>query len=285
MIGYTVAPFSPSNERILIDAAGSWNYGIQYTGGSTSVFYVLANLDLYRHISTSAYFIGKNNIVHLDCCYRGTTGYGANAGSNHQFYNCDMYSHGWRCLNVSGQTVVRGGEYHDTTSNQIMLIGGVSTVSGVTIYGIPSGQTGLYFSYGPAWVDHVTIDGQNVANTTGIYMNDNADYLSVTNSIVYDCKTPIEASHALSGTHWGGWNCYNSNSNDNVNYPAISAKHLYAPNNNINSDPLFVDAANHDYRLKFGSPCRGADNSGTGDIGALQRREMPMPPMVSGIGV
>ncbi len=87
-----------------------------------------------------------------------------------------------------------------------------------------------------------------------------------------------EKSAGLGGGHATAWNnvlwndvntvVFDSLSTISVSYSDLGGAGVYPGTNNLNLDPLFLNAASNDYRLATNSPCVGAGLGG-GDIGAL----------------
>ncbi|OQB42787.1 MAG: WD domain, G-beta repeat [Candidatus Latescibacteria bacterium ADurb.Bin168] len=152
------------------------------------------------------------------------------------------------------------------TSNQ--RGGGVAVREGATVtmdrcvvwknWAIDYGGGGLDVENGAVLtMNHSTVTGNTGTPGTAILLN--TATFNVTNSIIWGVYFPLSAPTF------------------NASYSDFQS--VYAGTGNISADPLFVDAANGDFRLRPGSPCIDAgdptsppDADGTvADMGALAR--------------
>lgn len=98
-----------------------------------------------------------------------------------------------------------------------------------------------------SFITNCTISGNTAYSGGGINCRDSS-YLNIINGIVWDNPTSISSEIYV-----------DSNSYVLVSYSDVEGG--YAGESNIDSDPLFMDAAAGDYRLKAGSPGIDAGNN------------------------
>ena len=113
-----------------------------------------------------------------------------------------------------------------------------------------------------------TIDGGN----TDKGIDEARSYSHILNTIIFDCTNGITGTAGSEELAISLYNIYYSNTNNVVNWPTDPS--------DVFGDPLFVDAANNDYRLGTGSPALaagldvgvidGITSTSYIDIGALQ---------------
>jgi N-acetylneuraminic acid mutarotase len=111
----------------------------------------------------------------------------------------------------------------------------------------------LYVGNGAATLNNCTISGNSATSGAGGFFVNNSATVNLTNSILWGNTGGSYSINAGSFT---------------ANYSDIEGN--YAGTDNIDADPLFVDAANGDYSLQFDSPCIGTAGDG-GDMGVFSR--------------
>jgi hypothetical protein len=108
-------------------------------------------------------------------------------------------------------------------------------------YGIAGNFTGFHAM---KYVFGCTIDGEQVANTTGIHQGITKFY--VFNTILHDLTDGIDAASSLA---YVGWNLLNST----TNYQKTTGVYEIL-GGDVTGDPEFVNETNHDYSLQASSP-------------------------------
>lgn len=100
----------------------------------------------------------------------------------------------------------------------------------------------------------------NIIDSVGVWLATRGQGLTanLTNNIFYTQTNPLTFDSEVAATI-----TYTNKNNCIYDDTFWAGEPSFSGNGNITSDPLFVDAANHDYRLQRTSPCR---NTGTGSL-------------------
>jgi hypothetical protein len=211
--------------------------GIGISGGS------IFNCDIVSNTGYGISFVG-NNIVVSNCTIRNTSGIGINVGS----YDC-LVTHSSIIGNTNsgyGAGVIMSKRLK---MRNCLIAWNVSGAYGGGLYWDTSGQTG--------YVESCTIVSNNAKyGGGGIYYNFANNVCPFTNTIV--CSNTTSAGNASDMYVQGGGTPMITNYFYNSCCKTIS---LPPAQGNIQSDPLFVDFPNGNFRLSQDSPCinRGAN--------------------------
>ena len=182
-----------------------------------------------------------------------TNGYAENGGG---IYCSDTTPVVANCT-ISGNSATRGGGMHYGTANNCTISGNSTRWGGGMYYGVANNCTisdnsatnggGMY----NGMANNCTINGNSATYGGGMAGG------TAKNTIVYGNTAP------------NGKNFYHSSA-----YYTCSPDLTHGVNGNITNVPLFVDAANGDYRLAAGSPCIDAGSNGY-VVGALDLAGLP----------
>ena len=121
---------------------------------------------------------------------------------------------------------------------------------------------------GPHVIMNNTFDGDGQPSGKAAIYIDSAAPSIIVNNIFHDFDIGAKALADLGAQHVIRNNLYSHCNTNRQNIPE-------GPGDIVTDDPKFVDEANADYGLTFGSPARGAGTPPGVDIGAKQRKEIP----------
>jgi hypothetical protein len=117
----------------------------------------------------------------------------------------------------------------------------------------------------------------HTSNAAAVYSTRATPHINVSEAVFFECyDNAIELSNAVAAWSINENNCFFDNGAANVGW--------WTGENEITTDPQFIDAENHDYRLKPGSPCIAAGRAGA-NIGWDQAHRVRMPAGVMSGGV
>ena len=193
--------------------------------------------------------LGTNDDAFFDSCYFGNnSGSGLVADDRIVIFNCVAELNGAEGFGIDSFNLIVNSIAKNNTSygvsprvswlsNCLFFDNGTANFLGGSASGT---QTGVF---------NCTFDGGGAA----IGASGAAAYSVLVNNVFYDCTVGIVGASGSENTVASKNNLFFSNDTDRTNWPSDAS--------DIAADPLFVDAANNDYRLKGSSPAliAGAD--------------------------
>lgn len=221
-----------------------------------------------------------------------------------EFKNCRGVGDTTRSVNVEiqsgGTIIVNGCDVSASASYNMYLntiTGGTLTVrnckvhdgdaDGIRLNGANGGLAAIRIEHNAVYGNNTDGSGITLAGSAGIVLSRNScygtraqGYLSATstgvevNGNVFYRAAADKSYRILAGAEVGlqsDYNCFHSTGGNLIEYDgsdyATLPDYQHASNqdlNSINQDPLFVDAANKDFRLKSTSPCINAGTTISG---------------------
>ena len=172
----------------------------------------------------------RNNVLHLN-----NTGGGIFAsGGNPTIENCEFYGNAshWGSGMYVTQATVRNSVFHNNGWPGGAWAGGIHMDRGLVENSI------FYDNWGQGSAIRVYRGSPTIRNCT-----------FVNNGFELIMANPVIQNSILRGPIYN----YNNLSNPQITFTNITGG--WAGVGNIDADPQFVDAANHDYRLEYQSPC------------------------------
>ena len=198
----------------------------------------------------------------------------------------------FNCLVVSNSSAQGGGVSSCTATNCVIqgnsmndpYFGAGGGAIGGTLYNCL--LTGNSSVRGAGGAEQSTLVNCTVAGNSASWDGGGVDYCTLTNCIVYFNTSSVTGNY--SGSNYMNWCC-------TAPLPSLGAGDVVIGVSNLASAPVFVDAANGDFRLAVGSPCLSAGSfaaapgavdlignprtiNGTVDLGAY---ESPNPPFIA----
>ncbi len=270
--------------EVTFEGGGVYNYGLLGLSGNN--YYRIENMAIQNTLNTCFQWASGDTVSFRRCTATNSNGnHGWRCRDRGVWHDCTAVNHGTGigCMNygqvfgctVSGCTSlginvatlcgIFGCRVHDCPTGIVMS--SHASLSYCTVFNCSScgiyntAVTSILFS-----VRNCTIDGGGAAGSVGIQCN--ASPVNVVNCILHNCETCLKASNNQGELLMTRNNLYNP-----CGGGTAVMGYTVGEGSIIGADPLFVDEANHDYRLRWASPARAAGWPSYLDIGAQQRKE------------
>jgi hypothetical protein len=160
---------------------------------------------------------------------------------------------------ISGNISAAGGCYVVTDNGKVSIVDNLIINNVANTY---SGGFSISSTQGTIDIINNTITGNNANNEWGyaggisLHMNSALSKANIYNNIIWGNVGQNAEDIYIDNYENGTVNAYNNDFHPSEVYGAFTHA-----GNNINASPMFVDAANSDYHLAFGSPCIDAGNA------------------------
>jgi hypothetical protein len=199
---------------------------------------------------------GADYIYFINCEFNNNNGSGLHAFNNIVLINCTAILNSGAGLVTANLAYMAGCDVRNNTGSGIQMNSGLvyrclSTGNGIndTYSQIYNNSSNLKIFVGN------TLDGGGVAD--GITANFNSFYTGVLDNIIVNSVSGIRVlgTTNVSTAEPIDYNLFYNNTLDieaNITHPEMNQYH------GINADPLFIDDANDDYRVRQNSPLVGA---------------------------
>jgi len=261
--GYTTAP-GDGGRATITGSSSRANCVADGLAAGTDIFYAFKNLRFTA--ATGVGFLTDCNQITFKNCKFDTNG---SSGLQCRLVGCEGCEFSSNTNGVEdtvGSKVFIGCRFYSNTYGIVSSNAGFATVligctffsnSAVNIY--VGGANSLHV------IANCTVDGDAKDSNSGLELDNNTGFLTVLNTVLYDCVTGYSSPGNMGERVISRNNCVNGNTTAYTNATTFTGE--------VISAPAFVDeVAGADYHPDTGSPLRdaGFDGGASMDIGAVQ---------------
>ncbi len=265
--GYGGWPGDGARATLDASAAGLASCLKAATGGAAAN-HVFKNLVCTGATGNGFHLGSEVGMTFKNCAAHDNGDRGIRCGANSLLAECEAYDNGQVGFDAGTNCVLLACRSHENVAVQIAAQSG-SVLLFCRVYGLANGPPGVSVpNTGNTIVviANMTVDGDGPSAGSAISVTGRA---VLVNNIVYDVATAMSSAFNTGELTILRNNLFATYATKLVNL----ADHPSNVDLGGSGDPLFVDEAGRDYRLRSLSPAKGAGLPAYLDIGAVQRRE------------